>query len=198
MSIWHLYIPIVLLLSAATMDRFIHFLWAAGFFALTLALFAGIRNIRGNKSILIRYWSNASTPRGISQRHSLVMSLFVLYLGSWIPDIDWLFYSHRSPITHSIMPYLIMAYVIKSWEFGNREWNELLLIMFGYGLGSHLLTDIISGGNVVLLPAYIDMPFLFVNGAACIYLAHRTVIKRMENNQEFNKSMQLTVDTAAD
>lgn len=198
MSLWHLYIPLVLLLSAATIDRFIHFVWAAIFFLLTLLMFAGLRTVKGNKSILIRYWSKASTPVGISRSAGMAMSLFVLYLGSWIPDTDWLVHSHRNPITHSILPLVLMAYVVKTWNFGNREWNELLLIMFGYGLGSHLLTDIIPGGNVVWLPAYIDMPFLVINGVACIVLSHRTIIKRMNLSPEFKKSMQLTTTQGAD
>ena len=124
------------------------------------------------------------------------MSLLVLYLGSWIPDTDWLVYSHRNPLTHSVVPFLLMAYIIKICDFGNRDWNSLLLIMFGYGLGSHLLTDIIPGGNVVWLPAYIDMPFLFVNGLACIFISHKLIVKRMNANPEFNKSMQLSDPSA--
>lgn len=198
MTIWHLYIPIVLLLSAATLDRFIHFVWATAFFLLTLVIFSGIKKVKGNGSILIRFWLKASTPKGISKIHGTLMCLFVLYLGSWIPDTDWLVYSHRNPLTHSIAPYLLMALVIKKWKFGNQDWNELLLIMFGYGLGSHLLTDIIPGGNVVWLPAYIDMPFLFVNGVVCIVLSHRAITTRMSQDSEFNKSMQLTAKAAAD
>ena len=77
-----------------------------------------------------------------------------------------------------------MSYLIKKWLFGNTEWNKILLIMFGYGLGSHLLTDIIPGGNVVWLPAYLDMPFLFINGVACIYISHNSLVKLMRQDPQ--------------
>lgn len=189
MSVWHIYIPVVLLLSATTWDRFVHFAWATAFFMLTLVILIGIKKLRGEKSLLIRYWMRASTPDGASKLHGASMSVFVLYLGSWLPDIDWLIYSHRNPLTHSVIPLLVMTYLIRNWNFGRRDWNELLLIMFGYGLGSHLLTDIIPGGNVVWLPPHIDMPFLFLNGAACIWLSHRGIVKRMRAVPEFKNSM---------
>ena len=190
MTVWHLYIPIVFFLSAVTWDRFNHFAWATAFFIVSLIIFAGIKKIRGNKSILIRYWLQASRPSNVSKTHGFIMSLFVLYLGSWLPDSDWLIYSHRNPLTHSILPFLFMTWLIDKWKFGNHDWNKLLLIMFGYGLGSHLLTDIIPGGNVVWLPAYIDMPFLFINGLSCIIISHRSISKRLKMDHDFNKSME--------
>ena len=182
MSIWHLYIPLVIILSAVTIDRFIHFLWATAFFLVGLTIFIGIKKVKGERSILVRFWIRASRPDGISKIHGIVMSLFVLYLGSWIPDIDWLFYSHRNPLTHSIIPMLFMMRVISRWQFGNRDWNDRLLIIFGYGLGSHLLTDIIPGGNVVWLPAYIDMPFLAINGILCLLISQRMIKNKLKIN----------------
>ena len=98
------------------------------------------------------------------------MAIFVVFLGSWIPDIDWQFKSHRSPITHSVLPYLGMAWYIKA---RSSDWDKWLLVFFGFGLASHLVSDIIPGGNVVWLPPAIDMPFLFANGALTFFLAFR-------------------------
>lgn len=108
------------------------------------------------------------------------MALFVLFLGSWIPDIDWLIHSHRNPLTHSFLPFLIFWLLIKKRYVGNDDWNKRLLIVFGYGLGSHLITDIISGGNVVSIPPEYEIPFLLVNGVITLFISYRILKKYLK------------------
>ena len=125
---------------------------------------------------------------GVPRWHCLALNLYVIYLGSWLPDIDWLFMQHRSPISHSVGPYFLMLAVVKKYEsFGNREWNWKLLCLFGYALASHLLTDIPPGGNVISLPAWLDMPYLAINGLATFVLAFRLQKQRLSYASKVNQ-----------
>ena len=153
-SIWHIFIPVVALFAAiGTPDRVIHFLWAGFFSLFPIAIFYFVHKKKS--------WSDYIFIKNdkVSKHHQITMIIFVLFLGSWIPDIDWLFYMHRSPLTHSVLPFLVMSKFVSSFK---TEWDRRLLVFFGFALSSHLVTDIIPGGNVVWLPAWIDMPFLFI------------------------------------
>jgi hypothetical protein len=165
-SIWHIYLPIVILFAAiGTNDRIIHFLWAIGFSLIPILVFLIFLKKQWKPN-----WVFVKSDL-IPKFHQVIMIIFVLFLGSWIPDIDWEFMIHRCPITHSVLPFLLM----KGYGyFSKNEWDKRLLIFFGYGLASHLVWDVIPGtGNVVWLPAWLDMPFLLVNGLATFYLSYR-------------------------
>jgi hypothetical protein len=97
---------------------------------------------------------------GLSASHQVAMIIFVLFLGSWLPDFDWVFKSHRNPLTHSVLPFIVMKSYMHKFQ---SRWDKQLFVFFGYGLASHLGSDIIPGGNVVKIPAWLDMPFLAVN-----------------------------------
>lgn len=167
-TLWHLFIVPVALLSAVTNDRFVHLLWAVGFSLLPISAFLLILNRHdkapARSSTIARYCHSLVSQEGIHRLHAIAMALFVLFLGSWIPDIDWKFKIHRSPISHSILPMIVLVFVNSRFRMGNKEWSQKLLLLFGYGLSSHLVSDIIPGGNVVGIPARFDMPFLFMNG----------------------------------
>lgn len=175
MTIWHYFIPVVLLFSATTYDRAVHGLWALLFFFGALIVYAGIKKFSSDKSIVVKLAHRVTTPPGIKPMHATTMALFVLYLGSWIPDIDWLFNSHRNPFTHSALPLFAMIFLSREYPFGNPKWNKALLAVFAFGLGSHLWMDIPPGGNVVWVPAKLDYPFLFINGLICLIFGYRLV-----------------------
>lgn len=172
MTVWHLYIPIVLLFGAWTVDRFVHLAWAGGFFVGFLVLAAGYKAVASDKSLVVRYWFAATHPAGHSQIHGLALALFVLFLGSWLPDIDWKFGIHRSPITHSILPYVAMMVVVKNWEFGDTGWSSLLTPVFGIALGSHLIIDFFQGGNLVGVAQQYEFAFYAVNGLVVCVLSY--------------------------
>ncbi|MFW7380138.1 MAG: hypothetical protein ACOH5I_15090 [Oligoflexus sp.] len=177
LTVWHFTIPLVLAFSAITWDRSEHLVWALAFTFVPIAIYILITEVPGKRSSSIKKaFSQLLFNIEINKYHSICLALFVAFLGSWISDIDWLFKIHRSPITHSIAPYLLMVFVIKqsrSIPWLNHSLNEKFLVIFGYGLSSHLISDIIPGGNVVGLPASIDMPFLFLNGIATGILAFK-------------------------
>lgn len=186
MTIWHLFIPIVMLLSAVTVDRATHWLWALIFFGVALLLFVGIKQISSNKGVLVELARRATSPPGINPVHATSMALFVLYLGSWVPDVDWLVHSHRNPLTHSALPLLIMVYVSKQFPLNNPEWSEALLAVFAFGQGSHLWTDIPPGGNVVWVPAKYDNTFLFLNGLLCLWFGYRLIKQDIKGSSASN------------
>ena len=46
----------------------------------------------------------------------------------------------------------------------------MLLPLFGFALGSHLILDSFQGGNLVSIPAKYELPFYIANGFfVCIY-----------------------------
>jgi len=174
-SIWHSFIPVVAIFAAVgTQDRIIHFLWALVFSLIPMVIFIVLYKMK------IGYSYFFVESKDIGKLHQVIMILFVLFLGSWIPDIDWEFKSHRSPITHSVLPFWVMLSFSKIFK---TEWDKKLLVFFGLGLASHLITDIIPGGNVVWLPAKLDMPFLFLNGSIVIYLSYKVHIKGVDEHQ---------------
>lgn len=164
MTIWHMFIPIVLFFGVWTVDRFVHLIWATVFFVGFLMLASGYKAIRNEKSLLIKYWIVATRPKGRTHIHAATMAIFTLFLGSWIPDIDWKFGVHRSPLTHSILPYLILWTIVDKFNFGDQQWNRTLLPIFGFALGSHLIIDFFQGGNLVSVPTKYEFAFYLFNG----------------------------------
>ena len=182
-TVWHLYIPVAVLFGAWTVDRFVHLLWAGTFFAVFLIVAVGYKSVVKNKSLLVRYWTVVTHPKNHSHLHGLALALFVLFLGSWIPDIDWKFNVHRSPITHSILPYLAMALIIKNWQFGDTYWSQMLVPVFGIALGSHLLIDIVQGGNLVGVPVEYELSFYIVNGLLLCGLSYFQMRRALQKNE---------------
>lgn len=179
MTIWHLFIPVVVLFGAWTVDRFVHLLWAGAFFVGFLVLARGYRAVASDRSLLVRYWIAVTHPPNRGHAHGLALALFVLFLGSWLPDIDWKFGIHRSPITHSVLPYLVMAAAAKWWAFGDRIWSLMLTPVFGIALGSHLIIDFFQGGNLVGIGMEYEFAFYAANGFAAILLSCLAMRRRL-------------------
>ncbi|MEO1016314.1 MAG: hypothetical protein AAFY56_01285 [Pseudomonadota bacterium] len=155
------------------MDRLEHLLWAGAFFLVIMAAGAAMTKANPSQSLIARYWIFVSQTKGFARAHLLVMVVFVMFLGSWLPDVDWLFNQHRSPVTHSAIPYLLLAAYIGKPIVGNRELSLVLLPIFGVALGSHLIVDHFQGGNLVGVPAVWEIAFLMGNGALVIWLSCR-------------------------
>lgn len=83
-------------------------------------------------------------------------------IGSWVPDWD-LFLGigfHRSPLTHSMLPAVILALAVRK-----LKWTSVS-IGFSLGIASHLVWDTLDYGNVVGIPGGdADRLFLLVNAA---------------------------------
>lgn len=90
----------------------------------------------------------------------LIASIF----GTWVSDLDLLICGigcHRSPITHSLLPFVLFEFIVFPVS------PYLLPRGFALGLSSHLFWDIIDYGNVHWIPGkFWDCMFLGVN--ACI------------------------------
>jgi hypothetical protein len=172
MTLWHFFIPVVAIFSAWTVDRFVHLAWAIGFFLGFLFIASGYRAFATNRSFVIRYWLTSIHPKNRSPLHGLILALFVLFLGSWIPDIDWKFGVHRSPLTHSILPFFVIGALAKNWQWGDIEWTKQLMPLFGISLGSHLIVDFFQGGNLIGIPAKSEFAFYTVNGLAVCTISY--------------------------
>jgi len=109
------------------------------------------------------------------------MCLYVIFLGSWLPDIDWLLLNHhRSPFTHSALPFLIM------FSLSKTTWAKLLLVYFGVALASHLALDLLSPANIVFIPKSFEIFFLILNVIILVSWSYRIGIslplKDSDNN----------------
>lgn len=102
----------------------------------------------------------------------MALALFVLFLGSWTPDIDLKFGVHRSPLTHSILPFFLIGALAKNWQWGDTKWTKQLMPLFGISLGSHLIVDFFQGGNLVGIPANSEFVFDSVNGLAVCTISY--------------------------
>lgn len=173
-SIWHLAIPLLLLAASLTGDRIVHLFSAAVCALLGLAIDPRPGTTFRTGAEVRRALNRLVSPVSASPVHLWALAAIALFTGSWIPDIDWLFKLHRSPITHSILPYLAVRYLVDRGGFGDSSWNRSLLVLFGYGLASHLLIDIFQRGNLVAIPPVLEMPFLLANGVGAFVLARRT------------------------
>ncbi|MEM5789493.1 MAG: DUF5942 domain-containing protein [Syntrophobacteraceae bacterium] len=101
-------------------------------------------------------------------RMTTVAMLPVVMLGTWIPDWDLLLGIgfHRHPLSHSILPVLILASATRSFS------RFLIPVGLALGVSSHLLWDVIFYGNVLWIPGgSYDRLFLFANSLALIFFA---------------------------
>jgi hypothetical protein len=133
-----------------TEDRIIH--------GLVAALLAGIY-----------LW--AFRQRMTAARSSLI--IVGALLGSWIPDWD-LFLGigfHRSPLTHSALPAVIIGY------FSLRKGWVCVSAGLCIGLASHLLLDTVDYGNVIGIPGG-DADRLFLFGNSVVLLVAALVVVR--------------------
>ena len=85
-------------------------------------------------------------------------------LGTWVPDWDLVLgiQHHRSPLTHSFLPVLLL--------FVGMKWLKLplntLVVGFAAGVSSHLLWDIVFYGDVRWISGgNYDRLFLLINAA---------------------------------
>ncbi len=92
---------------------------------------------------------------------NLIIGMVATAFGSWVPDWD-LFLGigfHRSPLTHSLLPSLIVVWIVVKGKL-----PRILIVGFMLGLSSHLLWDIIDYGNVQWIDGgNNDRLFLLVN-----------------------------------
>lgn len=106
--------------------------------------------------------------RSIIERAGMVLAVL---FGTWVSDWD-LFLGigyHRSPLTHSILPFLIFTPIFRPIS------RYVFPIGFGLGLASHLFWDIIFYGNVHWISGRMeDRLFLGVNMAILFFLIART------------------------
>ena len=97
---------------------------------------------------------------------NMTYGFIAMALGTWVPDWD-LFVGigfHRSPITHSALPAILVG-----WLVFRLKLPFILIIGFCIGLASHLLWDVIDYGNVQWIRGgNNDRLFLFVNSILLI------------------------------
>ena len=129
-----------------TLDRFIHLIAGIIF----ILLFIKIYNIEINKK-------------------GLIYVFLSMALGTWVSDWDLMLGIgfHRSPLTHSLLPALIIL-----WAVFKLKLNPILLVGFCLGLSSHLFWDIIAYGNVQWIKGgNNDRMFLLINAILLIVLS---------------------------
>lgn len=98
----------------------------------------------------------------------LIAMLPATLIGTWVPDWD-LFLGigyHRSPLTHSALPVVLLSLLISSRAaYG-------VVIGFGLGVASHLVWDCIYYGNVHWISGrFWDRTFLTVNAIGIVLWA---------------------------
>lgn len=97
---------------------------------------------------------------------NIIGILIASILGTWVSDWDLLVGGigwHRSPITHSFLPFLLFEQIVFPVS------PYVLPRGFALGLSSHLFWDIIYYGNVHWIPGrFWDCMFLGIN--ACILI----------------------------
>jgi hypothetical protein len=89
-------------------------------------------------------------------------------LGSWVPDWDLVFGIgfHRSPLTHSCLPALLVLWL------SIRLRTPSMLVGFALGTASHLLWDIVFYGDVRLIEGgNSDRLYLLVNAGLLLVMA---------------------------
>ena len=103
-------------------------------------------------------------------KQTLFLGLIAMTIGTWISDWD-LFLGigfHRSPLTHSILPALLIGLIIFKMKL-----PIILIIGFSLGLSSHLFWDIIAYGNVQWIKGgNNDRLFLLANSIALLVVAY--------------------------
>ncbi|KAF3978788.1 MAG: hypothetical protein HFP77_00115 [Methylococcales symbiont of Iophon sp. n. MRB-2018] len=99
----------------------------------------------------------------------LIIGFIAMAIGTWMPDWDLLLGIgfHRSPITHSALPALLVG-----WLVYKSKLQPILIIGFCLGLSSHLAWDIVAYGNVQWISGgNNDRLFLFINALILIIVA---------------------------
>ncbi|MGB9499866.1 MAG: hypothetical protein ACKVE4_08985 [Dissulfuribacterales bacterium] len=97
---------------------------------------------------------------------ALFLGFISMAIGTWMPDWDLILGIgfHRSPLTHSLLPALLVG-----WIVFKRKLPIVLIIGFSLGLSSHLFWDIVAYGNVQWIKGgNNDRLFLLANSAALI------------------------------
>jgi len=156
-TIWHAAIILVVFLGTiGTKDRLTHL-----GVSIAVAIIPIVSIYFLLKSKRFNFFIN-----GVVKWHQTAMILFVVYLGSWLPDIDWEFGIHRFSGTHSILPFLIIYFYLLKRK--SNLFERQLLVFFGFGLAGHLMLDMMPGGNIVKIPAYLELPFLIINSFCLI------------------------------
>jgi hypothetical protein len=130
----------------------------------------------------------------------IVAMLPAALIGTWVPDWD-LFLGigyHRSPITHSALPVILLSLLISSRAaYG-------VVVGFGLGVASHLFWDCIYYGNVHWIPGrFWDRTFLIANAAGIVLwafssdLAKRRRTRRKRHLAEQGEKQQLESGSSA-
>jgi hypothetical protein len=119
----------------------------------------------------------------------LAMLPFAL-LGTWVPDWD-LFLGigfHRSPITHSALPVILIALFTKPFS------SYAVVVGFGLGVASHLFWDVVEYGNVHWIPGgFLDRAFLVANaGGLVLWAWFKEVEKPKTRKKRTKKKKRLT------
>ena len=156
-TIWYLSIVLVLLFMPRSGYRLEHFI-VSGIFTFLL---------------IKKDFPKAYIPKNKNNIGWLVFIVVIIF-GSWFPDIDILLFGiggHRSPLTHSALPFLLFKYIIDNYNYGDKEWNVSLSKVFAYSLAFHLFLDILQGGDVRYVP--FDNLFLLLNGFLCIKISNK-------------------------
>lgn len=168
LTTWHLLlIPTHFFIRSVSTDRWVH-LWFAVFLAIIVAV--GFWYINKRFDVVAK---RLFVP-GVARVHLLLMSAFTLFLGSWVPDLDWFFNVHRSPLTHSAIPFFICHLFL--YRPMANDFSRILLLAFGIGLASHLVLDVLPGaGRIVGIPGLWGVVWLWGNAgvvaAACAGIA---------------------------
>ena len=105
----------------------------------------------------IGYLAYRKPGGGAGMKAGLLISALV---GTWVPDWDLLLGIgfHRSPLTHSALPVVVVAWSTRSFS------RYLIPVGFAIGVASHLFWDIIFFGDVRWIPGgSLDRLFLLLN-----------------------------------
>lgn len=139
-----------------TTDRLVHLLIALAFFS---------------------FFAKVTKPH--VSAGNLLIGMLAAAIGSWVPDWDLLLGIgfHRSPITHSLLPSLIVAWIVLKGRL-----PRILMVGFMLGLSSHLLWDLVDYGNVQWIDGgNNDRMFLLINSILLLFFAffvrHKVVDK---------------------
>jgi hypothetical protein len=116
-------------------------------------------------------WYVMGRPMPKLAPYQWVLLLGACALGTWMPDWDLKFGIgyHRSPLTHSALPAVVLALGVMA----SRLPLDKLVVGFAIGLASHLLWDIIFYGDVRWIKGgNYDRLFLLGNAIALLVWVH--------------------------
>jgi hypothetical protein len=123
---------------------------------------------------------------------NLAMLAFAL-LGTWVPDWD-LFLGigfHRSPITHSALPVILVSLLVRPYS------GYAVAVGFGLGVASHLFWDVVEYGNVHWIPGrFWDRAFLGANAAGIVLWAWSKDVRKPRKQKRRSSSATPMKDKA--